>query len=86
MKQPVPVWIQAALGLMVGILAVTGYSLLTRPHSFSGTVLENPKAAFDFNLAGPGDQRVRLSDSNGKMRLIFFGYTSCPDVCPTTSG
>jgi protein SCO1 len=84
MNKSIPVWLQAAAGLLIGVLAVIGYALLTRPHTFAGTVLETPQTAYDFNLVGPGDQRVSLSDSTGKMRVIFFGYTSCPDVCPTT--
>ena len=35
----------------------------------------------DFTLDGP-DGPVSLSDLQGKAVLIFFGYTSCPDVCP----
>jgi len=35
----------------------------------------------DFTLDGP-DGPVSLSDMRGKAVLIFFGYTSCPDVCP----
>lgn len=35
----------------------------------------------DFTLHGP-DGPVSLSDLQGKVVLIFFGYTSCPDVCP----
>jgi protein SCO1 len=84
MNKSIPIWLQATAGLLIGLLAVIGYSLVTRPHSFSGTVLETPKAAYDFSLTGPNDQKVHLSDSSGKMRVIFFGYTSCPDVCPTT--
>ena len=80
----VPVWLQAVVGLFIGVLAVIGYGIITRPHTFSGTVLETPQPAYNFSLVGPNDQKVRLSDSNGKMRVIFFGYTSCPDVCPTT--
>ena len=30
-----------------------------------------------------GDKDIRLSDYDGKLRFIFFGYTSCPDICPT---
>ncbi|MDX1527644.1 MAG: SCO family protein [Gammaproteobacteria bacterium] len=35
----------------------------------------------DFTLTGP-DGPLSLSDLKGKVVLIFFGYTSCPDVCP----
>lgn len=35
----------------------------------------------DFTLDGP-DGPVSLSDMRGKVVLMFFGYTSCPDVCP----
>lgn len=35
----------------------------------------------DFTLTGP-DGPMSLSDLRGKVVLVFFGYTSCPDVCP----
>lgn len=40
-----------------------------------------PGAGGDFTLTGP-EGPVSLSDLRGKVVLIFFGYTSCPDVCP----
>jgi len=38
----------------------------------------------DFVLTDFNNQRFELSSLRGKAVLIFFGYTSCPDVCPTT--
>ena len=38
----------------------------------------------DFALTDYNNQRFELSSLRGKAVLIFFGYTSCPDVCPTT--
>ncbi len=38
----------------------------------------------DFTLTGPRGERVRLHDFRGRVILLFFGYTRCPDVCPTT--
>jgi protein SCO1 len=38
----------------------------------------------DFALTDHNGQRFELSSLRGKAVLIFFGYTSCPDVCPTT--
>jgi protein SCO1 len=38
----------------------------------------------DFSLVDP-DGRVRtLADFKGKVVVMFFGYTQCPDICPTT--
>ncbi|SHI25504.1 SCO family protein [Pollutimonas bauzanensis] len=37
----------------------------------------------DFLLTGTDGRQHRLSDFKGKAVLIFFGFTQCPDVCPT---
>lgn len=37
----------------------------------------------NFTLTGTDNKPVSLSDFNDKVVLIFFGYTHCPDVCPT---
>ena len=52
-------------------------------HQFHGSVLQEPKLAAEIVLradSGP----VRLSDYRGRITLVYFGYTSCPDVCPTS--
>lgn len=70
------------LVVLVGV-GYVGYNRF-RPHVFHGTVLQSPQPAPDFELTGEGGRRVRLSDFRGKIVLLFFGYTFCPDVCPTT--
>lgn len=55
----------------------------SQPHQFSGTVIQSPVAAPDFTLESDGGP-VSLSDYDGKLVLLYFGYTFCPDVCPTT--
>jgi protein SCO1/2 len=37
-----------------------------------------------FELSSARDTSFRLSDTRGKVVALFFGYTSCPDICPTT--
>lgn len=38
----------------------------------------------DFSLTDHRGAPFRLQDQRGKIVLLFFGYTSCPDACPTT--
>ena len=38
----------------------------------------------DFSLLDPEGKVRTLSDFKGKVVVMFFGYTQCPDVCPTT--
>jgi protein SCO1/2 len=38
----------------------------------------------DFNLVDPNGKVRTLADFKGKVVVMFFGYTQCPDVCPTT--
>ncbi|MCL1960238.1 MAG: SCO family protein [Desulfovibrionaceae bacterium] len=41
-------------------------------------------AAFPFPLTDFNGQPRMLADFKGKVIVLFFGYTQCPDVCPTT--
>ena len=86
--------VTAALGrrrplyLMLGfvILALSAYAVLRfiAPHSFSGMVLQSPQPARNFTLTAHTGEEVSLNDFRGKVVALFFGYTNCPDVCPTT--
>jgi protein SCO1/2 len=38
----------------------------------------------DFNLTDPNGKMRWLSDFKGKVVVMFFGYTHCPEICPTT--
>lgn len=53
-------------------------------YQFKGTPYPDPQPAPDFALTATDGQRFRLSEHQGQIVLIFFGYTSCPDVCPMT--
>jgi protein SCO1 len=54
------------------------------PVAFQGTDLTG--ATFGQRLELPADDGSRrsLADFRGKAIVVFFGYTSCPDICPTT--
>ena len=66
-----------ALGVLIEIV-------FRRPYSFHGTTISPPLPVTDFALPTANEEVFRLSDQKGKIVLLFFGYTSCPDVCPVT--
>ena len=66
-----------ALGVLIEVV-------FRRPHSFHGTTISPPLPVTDFALQTANEEVFRLSEQKGKIVLLFFGYTSCPDVCPTT--
>jgi len=49
-----------------------------------GSAIDPPLPIVDAPLTGAGGQEVRLADFRGKVVVLYFGYTYCPDVCPTT--
>ena len=44
--------------------------------------LEGAAIGGDFTLTGKDGKPVRYADFNEKYRIVYFGYTFCPDVCP----
>lgn len=50
----------------------------------AGTVLEPPTQIADFTMPSSRGAPLGLAELKGKPTLIFFGFTNCPDVCPTT--
>jgi protein SCO1/2 len=54
--------------------------------TFRGLVLDTPQPVPDFTLTDQYGRNFRLSDQRGRVVLLFFGYTHCPDVCPATLG
>lgn len=77
--------VMVGIGILFGIALITGMAL-TRPYSFRGSEIIPPVPAYDFTLTSAREAPFRLLDQKGKIVLIFFGYTTCPDVCPATLG
>ena len=50
---------------------------------FHGVSLTGASYGRDFALKDPDGRIRRLADFRGKAVLLFFGFTQCPDVCPT---
>lgn len=74
----------AACVIALAAVGVLIYTLMPRA-SVAGTELTNPVQIADLQLVDQRGNTVTLAgDLNGKVSLIFFGYTRCPDVCPLT--
>lgn len=63
---------------------LVGWRVLAGNHKLQGSEIIPPIPAADFELIDQNEQPFRLSDQQGKVVLIFFGYINCPDVCPVT--
>jgi len=74
----------ALLVLLAGPLALAVVPRLLRPPALHGLELQGSKPAADIALTAAGGRTVRLSDLKGKLVVLYFGYTFCPDVCPMT--
>jgi len=64
------------------LLALTGCDRFRSP-SFHGIDVSGADYARDFRLRGADGRAHTLADFRGQAVLIFFGFTQCPDVCPT---
>ena len=49
-----------------------------------GAVFEPPRSIADFSVASTTGEDFTLSQHRGQIILLYFGYRSCPDFCPTT--
>jgi len=75
-----------AVGLMaLSVLLAACERRPTAPRlEFTNTDLTGLPYAKDFALTDHNGKPRTLADFKGKVVLMFFGYTQCPDVCPTT--
>ena len=79
--KPSPRILLPALVLGFGLALVSVAAWLT----FSGPGAPPPSSiGAPFRLMGPDGKSVSDADLRGQPVVMFFGYTHCPDVCPTT--
>ncbi len=73
------------VSLIVVALAILLNILFFKPASFRGAAYVDPLVlAPGFTLTDAQGHDFQLQAYRGKIVLLFFGYTYCPDVCPTT--
>lgn len=73
------------MGILIIVIAALGFMRLDESGDFKGTSFGDPyPPAPDINLVRADGAPFRIAAQRGKLVLVFFGYTHCPDVCPTT--
>jgi len=77
-------WIGLIMGLVGLALLAGGCGSLAPAYEYSGTVYDPPQPVPDFELADTQGRPFHLSELDGDITLVYFGYTFCPDVCPLT--
>jgi protein SCO1 len=70
--------------LLLSTLAVSVAACSPSKPKFNAIDLTGADYAKDFHLPDVDGRTRSLADFKGKMVALFFGYTQCPDVCPTT--
>lgn len=73
--------LSAALAALIGLAACDAGKPAPK---FKSSDITGAQFAQGFTLTDHNGQRRSLADFKGKAVLLFFGFTHCPDVCPTT--
>lgn len=74
-----------AIGTLLAILHLTGCSQKAQPfHATDISGAEFARLSALEALSDHRSRRIASADFKGKAVVVFFGYTQCPDICPTT--
>lgn len=74
---------QLALGLALALM-LAACSPPQQQATFNNVDITGAQYARDFALTDHTGAKRTLADYRGKVTVVFFGFTQCPDVCPTT--
>ena len=72
------------MGLGLAASAVLMAACSEKKLVFNAIDISGGEMGSDFAIKDHNGQLRRLNDFAGKVVVVFFGYTQCPDVCPTT--
>jgi protein SCO1 len=81
MQHKVLLWGVALIG---GLAIISGILFLSIKPSYRGAVINPPIPAAEIKLTDSNGVPFTLSGLRGKVVILYFGYTNCPDECPLT--
>lgn len=76
--------ISLAVGLWLSQQILMSNNDTKVPKNLDATVLPNARPLIGFNLIDQNKQTFSPAQLKGQWSFLFFGFTNCPDVCPTT--
>jgi protein SCO1 len=86
-SRALPVWLILVAALAAGSGLWLGSRFLdapARPRMENAVLYPQPRVIPDFHLTQANGQALSLKDWQNHWDVVYFGYTNCPDVCPTT--
>jgi cytochrome oxidase Cu insertion factor (SCO1/SenC/PrrC family) len=83
--------LQVFTGILVGMAVVSVFLVVAPPWTatpeenlLADPLVPEPFPAPDFTLQTPDGQPFTQDDLKGQVSVVFFGFASCPDICPVT--
>lgn len=70
--------------VLTGVVCLIGCEQSNETATFQSTDITGADFGRDFELVDHNGKLRHLTDFRGKIVVMFFGFTHCPDVCPTT--
>ncbi len=82
---PITLFVVAAFFVAAGLwLGQRYFQTPPAPQLRNAVLYPTPRDIADFKLTRVNGQPLTLDDWRGRWTIVYFGYASCPDVCPTT--
>ena len=72
----------SAMALLASLVVLGG--CFGDDENWNGKDISGPMPELAFELTGTSGDTVTAEQTDGNIRLLFFGFTSCPDICPAT--
>ncbi len=76
------------LGVVIVAIAGAAFGISslmsTEAHEWNGAAYDPPREGVEFTLTDTDGESMSSSELEGKIVMLYFGYTYCPDFCPAT--
>jgi len=72
------------LSILAMLIVTTALFFLFNGQGLKGAVITPPLPAAEINLTDHNGNSFTMSSQRGRVVLLYFGYTNCPDECPLT--